>query len=158
MPICRVIKISYHTKCWSGESPHCWAAVSRAPEFWPEFHDIITMQESGMTSDWWRRRQVLHDITSSVVCHSLFVTSRNSGLNSGALETAQQSKGMQRYQCAGSVVLGDAATTDVVKPNELRCAANASHDATSVEDVIWRAVECGRIRLASDFQANGGMW
>jgi hypothetical protein len=27
MLICRVIKISDHTKCWSGESPHCWAAV-----------------------------------------------------------------------------------------------------------------------------------
>jgi hypothetical protein len=34
---------------------------------------------------------------SSVVCHSLFVTSRNSDLNSGALETGEQSKGMQRY-------------------------------------------------------------
>jgi hypothetical protein len=27
----------------------------------------------------------------------------------------------------------------VVKPKELRCAANASHDATSFEDVIWLA-------------------
>jgi hypothetical protein len=48
-------------------------------------------------SDRWCRRQVLHDVTSSVVCHSLFVTTRNSDLNSGALETAEQSKGMQRY-------------------------------------------------------------
>jgi hypothetical protein len=50
MPICHVIKISDHTKCWSGESPHCWAAVSRAPEFVPEFHDVITMQERGQTA------------------------------------------------------------------------------------------------------------
>jgi hypothetical protein len=79
MPVCRVIKISDHTKCWSGESPHCCAAFSRAPDFRPEFHDIITMQERGATSDRWRRRQVLHDVTSSVMCHSLtlFVTSRN---------------------------------------------------------------------------------
>jgi hypothetical protein len=96
MPICRVIKISDHTKCWSGENPHCWAAVSRTPEFGPEFHDI-TMQERGAMSDRWRCRQVLHDVTSSVVCNSLFVTSRNSNLNSGALETAEQSKVMQRY-------------------------------------------------------------
>jgi hypothetical protein len=33
-----------------------------------------------------------------------------------------------------------------VKPKELRCAAKASHDVTSVEDVIWRAAERGRIR------------
>jgi hypothetical protein len=97
MLICCVIKISDHMKCWSGESPHCWAAVSRAPEFGSEFHDVMTMQERGPTSDRWRRRQVLHDVTSSVVCHSLFVASRNSDLNSGALETAEQSKGMQRY-------------------------------------------------------------
>jgi hypothetical protein len=56
MPICRVKKISDHTKCWSGESPHCWAAVSRAPEFRPEFHDVIAMQECGATSDRWHRR------------------------------------------------------------------------------------------------------
>jgi hypothetical protein len=95
MPICRMIKISDHTaKCWSGESPaHSWAAVSRAPEFGSELHDVITMQERGATSDRWHNRQVWHNVTSSVVCHSLFVTSQNSG----ALETAQQSKGMQRY-------------------------------------------------------------
>jgi hypothetical protein len=98
MPICHVIKISDHSKCWSGESRPCWAAVCRAPEFRPEFHDIITMQERGATSDRWHRRQVLHVVTSSVVCHSLFVTSRKSDLNSGALETAEQSKGMQRYE------------------------------------------------------------
>jgi hypothetical protein len=91
MPMCREIKMSDHTKCWSGLSPHCWATVHRAPEFRPEFHDI-TMQEHGATSDRWRHRQVLHDITSPVVCNSLFVTSWNSGRNSGALETAQQSK------------------------------------------------------------------
>jgi hypothetical protein len=91
MPICRVIKISDHTKCWSGESPHCWAAVSRAPKSGPEFHDVIPMQERGATSDRWHHQQALHDVTSSVVCHSWFVKSRNSGLNSRTLETAQQS-------------------------------------------------------------------
>jgi hypothetical protein len=40
-------------------SPHCWAAVSRAPEFGPEFHDVITMQECGATPDRWRRRQMV---------------------------------------------------------------------------------------------------
>jgi hypothetical protein len=73
MPICRVIKISDHTNCWSGESPHCWAAVSREPEFGPEFHDVITMQERGATPDRWRRRQMV------------------------LLETAQRTKRMQRY-------------------------------------------------------------
>jgi hypothetical protein len=71
------------------ESPHCWAAVSRAPKFGPEFHDVTAMQERGATSDRWRHRQVLHDVTSSVVCYSLFVKTRNSDLNSGALETAE---------------------------------------------------------------------
>jgi hypothetical protein len=93
MPISRVIKISDHTKCWSGKRPHCWAAVSRVPEF----HDVITMQERGAMSDRWHRRQVLHEVMSLVVYHSWFVMSWNSDLNSGALETAEQSKGMQRY-------------------------------------------------------------
>jgi hypothetical protein len=51
MPIYRVIKISDHTKCWSGESPHCWAAVSRAPEFGPEFHDVIMQERAWRQTD-----------------------------------------------------------------------------------------------------------
>jgi hypothetical protein len=68
--------------------------------------DVIVMQEHGAMSDRWRRRQVLHDVTSLVVCHSLFATTRNSGLKSGALETAEQSKGMQIYHefCLKKVV------------------------------------------------------
>jgi hypothetical protein len=68
MPICRVIKISDYTKCWFGESPQCWAAVSRAPEF-------------GRGAAGIARRHI--------ICHvSFIVTSWNSDLNYGALETA----------------------------------------------------------------------
>jgi hypothetical protein len=78
------------TRCWSGESPliveqfleHQNSDQNNNARTW---RDVIKMQ------DRWRHWQALPDVTSCVI-HCLL-----RALETGALETAQQSKGMRRY-------------------------------------------------------------